>query len=168
MFEQRNPPPVYSLLPPSITRQSGFSVITKTVVLPDYVYWSGIKINDGGIWVGLSRVIWSASSESLHKSLPLCCGQTCRENVLQRKADTNAKNEASATASHFVSLLTIAHETNLVKVVMRNSLCGRGLTRVFLWQSHYTLFFNNPFPLKFHKLEQVLLQQLLYFFIMWQ
>lgn len=178
VFEQGNPPGVFNT--PSITRQSGFSVSVRIVVVRDYVYWSGIKMNEGSIWVGLSQValnsiaicnsfgIWSALLESLNKSLPLCWGNTCRENVLQKQTDTNSKNEAFAPASHFVSLQAIIHKTNLVKEVMKISLCGRGLTRESLWQSHYTLFFNNPFPLKFHKPEQVLLQQMLYFFIMWQ
>lgn len=113
--------------------------------------------------------VWSALSESLNRSLPsLCCSKTRRENIWQRRTDTNTNNEAFAPASRFVSLLAITHKANLIKKIMKNRLRGRGLTRVFLWRSHYTLFFNNPFPRKFHKLEQVLLQKLLYFFITWQ
>lgn len=172
VFKESNTPGVFNT--PSITRQSGFSVITKTVLLRNWVCWSGIKMNDGRMWVELALIsivicnslgIWSALSESHNKSPPLCCGNPFRESVLQRQTDTNTKNEAF---SHFVSLLTITHKTNLVRKVMKSSLTVRGLARVFLWQSHYTLFFNNPFPLKFHKLQQVLSQQLLYFFIMWQ
>lgn len=64
----------------------------------------------------------------------------------------------------FVSLLAVTHKTNLVKKIMKNRLRGRGLTRVFLRRSHYTLFFNNPFPRKFHKLEASAFAEAVIFF----